>query len=115
MCMKKLGAPAAGFAAGAVNGLFGAGGGMILIPLLSQFTDWKDEDIFSSSLCVIFPICLVSLMSACPLPWSDALPWLPGSALGGVAAGIWGKRIPVRWLHRGLGLLIIWGGIRYLG
>ena len=115
MVLKKWGAPAAGLAAGAVNGLFGAGGGMVLIPLLGFLTAWTDEEIFSSSLSIILPICLVSLASAGPLPWPDALPWLPGSALGGLAAGIWGRKIPVKWLHRGLGILIIWGGIRYIG
>lgn len=115
MVLKKLGAPAAGLAAGAVNGLFGAGGGMILIPLLSKLTDWNDDEIFSSSLSIILPSCLASLASSLPLPWTDALPWLPGSALGGLAAGIWGNKIPAKWLHRGLGILIIWGGVRYLG
>ena len=110
-----FGPTAAGLAAGAVNGLFGAGGGMILIPLLGRFSGWREEEIFSASLSIILPICLVSLAASGPLPWSDALPWLPGSALGGLAAGLRGKKIPVKWLHRGLGILIIWGGIRYLG
>ena len=115
MDLKKLGPPAAGLAAGAVNGLFGAGGGMVLIPLLSWLTDWKDEEIFSSSLSIILPICLVSLASSLPLPWADALPWLPGSALGGILAGFLGHTIPAKWLHRGLGILIVWGGLRYFG
>jgi len=44
----------------------------------------------------------------------QALPYLIGSLIGGVGAGLWGKRIPVLWLHRILGVLILWGGIRYL-
>ena len=35
-------------------------------------------------------------------------------AIGGVLAGMFGKKIPTVWLHRGLGILILWGGIRYL-
>ena len=112
---KYLGIALAGFGAGAVNGLFGAGGGMVLVPLLGLLTNISEENVFPTSISVILPICLVSLASSLSLPWSDALPWLPGSALGGLAAGIWGKNIPVKWLHRGLGILIIWGGIRYLG
>lgn len=118
--MKKRkwpGRALAGFGAGAVNGLFGAGGGMVLVPLLSLLTDMEEDEIFASSLAVILPICLVSLTvtaAAGTLPWREALPWLAGSALGGVLAGIWGRKIPVKWLHRGLGLLIIWGGVRYL-
>jgi uncharacterized membrane protein YfcA len=49
-----------------------------------------------------------------PLPLTTALPYLIGSALGGILAGLLGKRIPTVWLHRGLGILILWGGYRYL-
>ena len=45
---KLLGPVLAGFGAGAINGLFGIGGGMILIPLLGLLTDWDDEKIFRS-------------------------------------------------------------------
>ena len=115
MYKRIIGGAAAGLAAGAVNGLFGAGGGMVLIPLLGWLTDLEEREIFASSLSIILPICIVSLVSSQNIPWSDALPWLPGSALGGVLAGIWGKKIPVKWLHRGLGIFIVWGGLRYLG
>ena len=115
--MKKRiwGGAAAGLAAGAVNGLFGAGGGMVLVPLLGWLTDLEEDEIFASSLSIILPICIVSLAASPAIAWSDALPWLPGSALGGLLAGICGKKIPVKWLHRGLGIFIIWGGLRYLG
>ena len=109
-----MGAILAGLGCGAVNGLFGAGGGMVLIPLLRLLTNLDDEAIFASSLAIILPICLVSLATTPEIPWLESLPYLMGSALGGTAAGIWGRKIPVKWLHRGLGILIVWGGIRYL-
>ena len=40
--------------------------------------------------------------------------YLAGSAAGGFLAGIFGKKIPVLWLHRILGIFILWGGIRNL-
>lgn len=107
----------AGAAAGAVTGLFGGGGGMILIPLLTLLADFPEEQLFPSSICIILPVCLVCLFFAgmtAPLPWSEAFPYLAGSGLGGIAAGIWGKKIPSYWLHRSLGILILWGGWRYL-
>lgn len=114
---KWLGLAAAGACAGAVNGLFGAGGGMVLVPLLIYMTNLEEDRIFPASLSIIFPICLVSLAVTAmrtPLPWAQAYPYLIGSALGGFAAGRWGNKIPVKWLHRSLGILIIWGGVRYL-
>lgn len=110
-----IGCGAAGLFAGAVTGLFGAGGGMVLVPLLLLMTDIPEDTIFPSSVAIIFPICLVSLFLGSPkIPLSNALPYLAGSTLGGVLAGLWGRKIPTLWLHRFLGLMILWGGIRYL-
>lgn len=113
----SIGALSAGAAAGAVTGLFGAGGGMVLIPLLTMLTDLKEEEIFPASISVIAPLCIVSLLitaSKGQIPWMQSLPYLIGSGAGGLVAGIWGKKIPVLWLHRILGILILWGGWRYL-
>ena len=107
----------AGAGAGIVAGIFGAGGGMVLVPLLTLTGAMEDKEVFSGSLAVILPICITVLVVSSlgrPLAWRQALPYLPGSALGGYLAGKWSKRIPTVWLHRGLGVLILWGGIRYL-
>lgn len=116
--MKRyVGSGLAGFSAGTLNGLFGAGGGMVLAPLMSRLTDLEEEQLFPCSVAILFPICIVSLLFADG--WTDfsfmqALPYLIGSLIGGICAGLWGKHIPTLWLHRVLGVLILWGGIRYL-
>lgn len=112
-CMTAL----AGAAAGAVNGLFGAGGGMILVPLLNICTPLEQTQIFPASVSIILPICVVSLLFTLPetgLPLAEAWPYLLASIPGGLLAGFADGKIPVKWLHRALDLLIIWGGIRYL-
>ena len=114
---KSIGAAIAGMGAGALNGLFGAGGGMVLVPLMRTVTDVKEETLFPCSVVILFPICIVSLLFAGgwnTFSFLQALPYLIGSALGGVLAGIMGYRIPTLWLHRVLGILIVWGGLRYL-
>ena len=37
-----------------------------------------------------------------------------GGALGGIAAGLLLRRLSAVWLHRALGALIVWGGLRLL-
>ncbi len=112
---EKLGLMLAGGAAGAVAGLFGAGGGMILVPLLVFLTDLPEKEIFGASVSIILPICLVSIAMTPTLPsFADVLPYLLGSCLGGLLAPRIAPHIPTLWLHRALGILILWGGIRYL-
>lgn len=106
-----------GAAAGCVNGLLGAGGGMVLVPALTRARVLKPEEVFPFSVSVILPVCIVSLFlsNQAAFPQMDQLlPYLLGSAAGGVLCGLLGRRIPVRWLHRLLGILILWGGVRYL-
>ena len=114
---KRWGILISGAAAGAVNGLLGAGGGMVLVPLMTFLTDLKDDEIFPASISMILPICLVSLAVTAVntgLPWDSAFPYLAGGTAGGLLSGLWGRKIPVTWLHRLLGVMVLWGGIRYL-
>ena len=107
----------AGFIAGATNGLLGAGGGMVLVPLLTLSKNLEEEQVFPTSVAIILPICFVSL-SISPgfmaLPWTQAWPYLLAAVPGGILAGLLDKKIPVKWLHRALGILILYGGVRYL-
>ena len=105
----------AGILAGAVNGLIGAGGGMVLVPLLTLTNALEEDQVFPASVCIILPVSILSLLLTYqPVPWDLTAAFLVGSAAGGVGAGLTARKIPVKWLHRGLGILILWGGIRYL-
>ena len=104
-------------AAGFVNGFFGAGGGMVLVPLLIWLVGLPDKLAFSSAISIILPLCVVSLViygRHDMLPLSDALPYLLGGAGGGVLAGLWFQKVPAKWLHLALGALILLGGVRLL-
>ncbi len=107
----------AGTAAGLVNGLFGAGGGMVLLPLLEKTTRLKQHEIFASCVCIILPICVVSaavyLLRGGTFA-AQSVPYLIGGAVGGVIAGLTLRKLPTKWLHRALGAFILWGGIRLL-
>lgn len=104
-----------GAAAGAANGLFGAGGGMILVPLLTRWAALPDKKAFATSISIIAPLCLVSIVVYCmqgSMDFMQALPYLIGGFLGGLIGGKLFKKVPAKFLHRALGLIIIYGGIR---
>lgn len=103
--------------AGLVNGLLGAGGGMILVPLLRRLCGITGKAAFATSIAIILPLCLVSLgvmAAAEPLPWGDALPYLVGGAIGGVVSGLLFPKVSASLLHKVLGAFIFWGGIQLL-
>ena len=107
-----------GACAGIVAGLFGAGGGSILIPMLNLTAKPEEDELFPASVSIMLPICVTAIcieaLGGGGLPWEASLPYLLGSASGGILAGIFAKKIPTLWLHRGLGALILWGGFRNL-
>jgi len=90
---------------------------MLLLPLLHRLTDLREHDAFACSVCTMLPLSVVSLV----VYWlrggeflTAALPYLAGGALGGIAAGLLLRRLSAVWLHRALGALIVWGGLRLL-
>ena len=106
-----------GAAAGLVNGLFGAGGGMVLVPMLIRLGKLEDKKAFSSAICIILPLCLVSLAvywSQQIFPLQESLPYLAGGLLGGLLGGILFRKVSPQFLHKLFGLVILWGGIRLL-
>lgn len=114
---KKLGPYFAGGAAGIINGLFGAGGGMILLPLLEKTTDLKEKERFACAVCIILPLSLISagvyLLRGGQFA-VESIPYLIGGGAGGVIAGLLLRKISAIWLHRLLGIFILWGGFRLL-
>lgn len=114
---EKLKYALSGAAAGLVNGFFGGGGGMILIPMLTRWAKVEERRAFATCVCVILPLCAVSSViyfMRTPLDLMTAVPYLAGGLAGGVVAGKTFGKIPTGVLRKGLALLIIYGGVRSL-
>lgn len=103
--------------AGLANGFFGAGGGMVLVPLFIRWLKFKDTEAFATSVSIILPLSLVSAIIYAQKGSFDlslALPFLIGGFFGGIISGKIFKKMPVIWLKRFLGIVIIYGGVRSL-
>lgn len=107
----------AGAAGGLVNGLFGGGGGMVLLPLLTRWGGMDARRAFATCVAVIYPMCCVS---AAVYLWqvrpalSVVLPYLAGGLAGGVLGGLTFRWVPVRALKVIFGLFLLYAGGRYL-
>ena len=106
-----------GGAAGAVNGLFGGGGGSILVPLLTRPGGLEQRQAFATSVAVILPLCVLSAAvywARGQLDLGAAAPYLLGGLAGGWAGGRLFGGVKVNWLRRIFGVLLLYGGARCL-
>ena len=102
-----------GAAAGAVNGLFGGGGGMVLLPLLNRWCRVEGKRGFATCVAVILPLCAVSAavyLLGQPFDFVGALPYLAGGLVGG---GLF-RCVSVEWLRGLFAVFLLYGGVRYL-
>ena len=101
--------------AGLANGFFGAGGGLFLVPLFTRWLGLEQRRAFATSVAAILPLSVAALVSYARkggVDVSAALPYLAGGLVGGLLSGRAFRKIPVTWLRRGFGLLMIYGGVR---
>ena len=75
---SKLRFVLAGALAGMTNGLFGGGGGSVLVPLLTRYCRLDQREAFATSVAVILPLCVLSAaiyLLRGGLDWAAALPY----------------------------------------
>ena len=118
--MKKreyLPAGICGAVAGIVNGLLGTGGGMVLLPLLAKYCDLEEKEVFACCIAIILPLSAVSLgiyFLQGGVIEGDGFAYILGGLAGGLCGGMLLKRLGTQWLHRIMGVFILWGAWRLL-
>lgn len=113
---KNLKLSSFGVLVGTVNGLFGAGGGMLAVPLLRR-TGLEGKSAHSNAIAVIVPITILSAVIYIykgSVKLSDALIYLPTGVLGAYLGTLCLKKISTVWLKRIFGGFMVYAGIRLL-
>ncbi len=117
-CKKgDIAAAVTGLAAGFVNGLLGAGGGMILVPMLHLWCGLDEKEACATSVAVVAPMCALSaiLYFAGGSAWPPQTLWYcAGGLAGGFFGGLLLGKLPTVWLMRGFSGLMIVAGVRLL-
>ena len=112
--MKKTVSFVGGVCVGLLNGLLGAGGGMIAVPLLKH-SGLDQTSAHANSIAVILPLTVISAAlylykGYVTLP--QALPFLPLGILGSLFGAWLLPKIPNKALQRIFGIFMLWAGIR---
>ena len=106
----------AGASIGVLNGLFGAGGGIVAVSFLRKL----DGDVKTAHATAILITLFLSLASSYlyvtggAVTLSDALPYLPGGVIGAVAGALLLRKISDFWLRKVFAVFILYSAIRLL-
>lgn len=103
--------------AGAANGCFGGGGGMVLLPLLTRWCRVEEKTAFATCVAVILPLCVVSAAVYVLRRGVDltlAAPYLLGGMAGGFLGGRLFPKVSAGWLRYLFAGFLLYGGVRYL-
>ncbi|MCL2013529.1 MAG: sulfite exporter TauE/SafE family protein [Oscillospiraceae bacterium] len=103
-----------GLTAGILNGFFGAGGGLITVPLLRR-TGLEAKKCHATSIAVILSLCVLSGLAyfkAGNLDLLSAVSYLPGGMAGAVLGAVLLKKIDNSILRRIFGLVLVFSAVR---
>lgn len=101
---------------GIVNGLFGAGGGMIAVPVLKKM-GFSQTEAHANAVAVILPITVASAILYLIKDYvnlSDALIYIPTGLLGSVIGTVILRKISPYLLKKIFGGVMIYAGFRLL-
>ena len=114
--MKKIFYYSFGFLAGLINGLVGAGGGMLMVTILKKLgIDQKKAH--ATSLCVILPICILSsiiYINKGILSIYQSFPFIPFGLLGSILGAFILSKINQKLLQKIFGIFILWAASQLL-
>ena len=103
--------------AGIINGLFGGGGGMIVVPLLSLLLKCETKKAHATAILIILPLSIVSglfYLAFGVFNVSIGIPVGLGVILGGILGALLLSKISSKWLTIIFSVIMIVAGIKML-
>lgn len=113
---KYLRAAFFGVGVGLVNGIFGAGGGMLAVPLLKK-SGLEQKSAHANAVAVILPITVISAILYLvkgSVDFSDSFAFIPTGLLGSVIATFALQKFSNKLLQKIFAAFMIYAGIRLL-
>ena len=108
--MKNIKTALIGIITGFANGLFGSGGGTIVVPCMEKYLGVDAHKSHATAIAIILPLSVLSAgiyIFKADVPWKETLLVSAGGIIGGVAGAKLLNKISSRKLHIIFGLAML--------
>ncbi|MEE0858426.1 MAG: sulfite exporter TauE/SafE family protein [Acutalibacteraceae bacterium] len=98
---------------GFLNGLLGAGGGMVAVPVLKR--DMETKEAHATCISIILPMSIASAVSYIlkgAVEIKDVFPYLPGGIIGAFLGIYLLKKVKPKFIKKLFALVMLWAGVR---
>jgi len=106
-----------GIVTGFANGLFGSGGGTIIVPAMERFLNIKPHKAHATAIAIILPLSVLSMfiyLRNGKIDWFNVIML----SLGGMAGGFVGakllNKISDKWLHKIFGVFMLAAAVKMI-
>ncbi len=106
-----------GILTGFANGLFGAGGGTIVVPCMERFLKIEEHKAHATAIAVILPLCILSMfiyLRNSDIDWVMVTIISAGGLVGGYVGARLLNKISGKWLHKIFGIFMIAAAVKMI-
>lgn len=105
-----------GVGAGLANGIFGGGGGMIVVPMLIMLLKYPSKYAHATAILIILPLSLTSALFyvAFGINVSTLIPVSIGVILGGIIGAILLSKLSNKWITIIFSIIMVVAGVKML-
>jgi len=106
-----------GVITGFANGLFGSGGGILLVPALQRFFKIETHKSHGTALMIILPLSVLSAViyiRGSAVDWKAVLWITAGGIPGGFAGAMLLNKLSSKWIHRLFGAFMVAAALRMI-
>jgi uncharacterized membrane protein YfcA len=106
-----------GIVTGFTNGLFGSGGGTIVVPAIEKFLKVETHKAHASAIAIILPLSILSTFiygRDVSIDWKMIIYVSIGGVIGGYVGAKFLSKISTKWLHRIFGIFMIIAAVRMI-
>ncbi|MBO7213863.1 MAG: sulfite exporter TauE/SafE family protein [Clostridia bacterium] len=114
---KKFWLVISGSAVGFINGFFGGGGGMVVLPVLTMLFGYEQKNAHATAIAIILPVSIVSIIAYLigdnqSLIKTDTLFVSLGVIAGGILGAFLLKKISNVWLSKIFAVVMMIAGVK---